>query len=298
MLRDLTKHPRRTIRLPALMAEAFVLTVIALMVVSGIGIAQAGFFGLFLAGAPLSGRFQTLLQENKDLIFVKKQPSRQANATTALSILAMFLGICGAYLPSAIVLSEADLATYFGFIFESTQSLEGTLLTRDFSNFFPILKHNLLVLSTTAVLCLIYRSYGALLTLGWNACVWVIVLVSLTRRLLGPDLVDSAVVSGWAFVAVVPHLVLEGAAYVLIALAAILYSKGVTKYLVPLTLNAPGSEASLVAQAMPKDTVFFDITVVCAKLTLTAVGVLVIAALLEVFYATWMLSLLRAWMGG
>jgi len=294
-LQGLPTHERRAVRYPSLIVEAFALTSIALFVVSTIGVGQAGFFGLFLAAASLTTRFQALLQENKDAIFVHKTKSSQANATTALSILMIFIGLCLAYLLSTMVFSADDLEAYFGFIFQSTKGLSGTLLDRNFSAFFPILTHNLVVMGTIAVLCLLYRSYGALLTLGWNACIWVIVLVTLTRPLLANDPISSIPVAVWALASVGPHLVLEGAAYVFIALAAIFYSKGVTRYFVPLAVNLPSSTASLLAQEKPRDTVFYDITIACLKLVLTALFTLLIATCVEVFWATWMLSLLKNW---
>jgi len=297
IIQGLPSHPNRNIRYTATLCEAFLLTMIALFIVSAMGTSEAGFFGLFLAAASLSTRFQALLQENKDLIFVEKIDSKKANGLTALSILMVFLGICTAYLVTTTTFTPEEMETFFGFIFDSTQSRTGTLTDRDFSRFVPILKHNLIVMGTIAALCLLYRSYGALLTLGWNASVWVIVIVQLTRRLFGESSGENLAIGTWAFGAIAPHLVLEGAAYVLIALAAIFYSKGITKYLLPMPARQPGSTASIMAMEIPKDSVFYDITVACMKMVLTALVVLLIAASVEAFYAPWMLEQLSQWLG-
>ena len=150
-------------------------------------------------------------------------------------------------------------------------------------------------MGTIAALCLLYRSYGALLTLGWNASVWVIVLAGLTRRMFGEDPLENLGIGVWAFAAIAPHLILEGAAYVLIALAAIFYSKGITKYLIPVSQKGPSSTASVMAMELPKDSVFFDITVACMKMTGAALVILLVAAGVESFYAPWMLDMLRNW---
>ena len=291
----LPSHPKLWIRFSAILAEAFLLTVIALLIVSAMGTSEAGFFGLFLASASLTIRFQALLQENKDLIFVELVESKKANGLTALSILMVFLGICFAYLATTTTFTQAELEAFFGFIFDTTQSRTGTLTEREFSHFVPILIHNGVVMGTIAALCLLYRSYGALLTLGWNASVWVIVIAGLTRRMFGEDLLENIGIGVWAFVAIAPHLVLEGAAYVLIALAAIFYSKGVTKYLIPVAQKGPSSTASVMAMELPKDSVFYNITVACLKMAGSALVILLVAAAIEAFYAPWMLGLLREW---
>ena len=296
-IQALPSHTNKGIRYVAIAIEAFILTSVSLFIVSAMGTAEAGFFGLFLAAASLSSRFQALLQENKDLIFVDKVDSKSANALTALSILMMFIGICFSYLIIAMMFTTHDLKTFFGFIFESTNSETGTLLTRDFSLFIPIIQHNLIVMGTIAALCLLYRSYGALLTLGWNASVWVIVIYGLTLRLLGDDTGQNIAIGVWAFAAIAPHLILEGASYVLIALAAIFYSKGITKYLIPLPTRQPGSTASILAMELPKDSVFYDITIACMKMVLAALLILLFAAAVEAFYAPWMLKQLSHWLG-
>ena len=115
--------------------------------------------------------------------------------------------------------------------------------------------------------------------------------------LLGENLGSNIIIGTWAFVAIAPHLVLEGAAYVLIALAAIFYSKGITKYLLPIPAKTPGSQASVLAMEIPKDSVFYDITIACMKMVVAAFITLLIAAFVESIYAPWMLSQLSQWLG-
>ena len=127
-------------------------------------------------------RFQKLLQENKDNTFLAETGRLYANLNTAVSVLMLLIGICIACLMHAVMYSEQDLSEFYGFIFQSTNSRSGDLLSQNFSHFGSIMKHNLMVMGAIAFLCLLYRSYAALLTLGITATVWVMVMVSLTRR--------------------------------------------------------------------------------------------------------------------
>jgi len=285
-----------SMRYIALILESFALTSVALLFVTTLGTPVAGLFGLFLASASLTPRFQALLQENKDLIFVEKAGSWYANRLAALSIVMMFLGICLAFIGFAVLSPEKDLSKIFGLLYDTEGA---SLLTQQFGAFVPIFLHNLMVMGAIGTLCLVYRAYGALLTLGYNASVWVIVLSALTAGVpgMGEDPVQTAGIVGWSLLSIAPHLVLEGAAYVVIALAAIFYSKGFTRYMVPLTTHQPVSPASVVAAEQPKDNVFYDISVVCIKMGVAAVAILFVATAVEAFYADWMLAQMGAWLG-
>ena len=292
-IQGLPTHSSGMVRQTALISEAFLLTGIALLVVSRIGGDSTGFFGLFLASASLNHRFQHILKTNKDQIFVDKRSPRRANLQTASSILMMFIGICGAFLLAAMLFQQNNLESFFGFIYVSTNSGSGTLLTREFGVFIPILKNNATVMMTIAILCLIYRSYGALLTLGWNAAVWIIVLYSLTSRLFVGSLQEDITIGLWAFVAVAPHLIIEGAAYIVIAIAAIFYSKGFTRYMLPLPQRTPNSDASVLAMELPKDNLFYDISVTCLKMAVFSALLTFIGAFVESTYAPWVLGKLE-----
>jgi hypothetical protein len=126
--------------------------------------------------------------------------------------------------------------------------------------------------------------------LGWNAAVWVLVLVTLTRRALEADVGNLSTVVGLVFITVTPHLVLEGAGYILMALAAIWYSKGLTRYALSLSVHQPISDASHAALARPSDEVLQAITRSCAKVLALGLLVLLAAALVETTYVPWMLE--------
>jgi hypothetical protein len=293
-LKGLPNHHSARVRYPALFIEAAVFTGLALLIVAGLGIREAGFFGLFLSAASLIARFEHILSENKHDIFVLNLRASTANLRTAKSILMLFLGICAAYFVMALTYTEHDLAQYFTFIFDNVSSRNDNIFNRDFSNFQGILRHNVMVSLIIMVLCCLYRSYAALLALGWNAATWVLVLVSFTRRVLEVDVLNPVQISSMVFVAVTPHLILEGSAYVLVALAAIWYSRGVTKYALTLSAPQPISEASFAALKRPQEQILADITKSCFKMVLLGVAILLLAALVEALYAPWMLEQIQA----
>lgn len=296
-LKSLPEHSRWQVGLPAIFIEAALFTGLALLLVARLGISEVGFFALFLTAASLYPRFERLIADNKKQVFVDKQSRSKANLVTARGILGMFLGICAAYLCAALSYTPKELARSFGFIFESVKLGDGSLFSRSFSDMGGIFQHNLSVMLVIVILCCLYRSYGALLTLGWNASVWVVVLVTLSQRAVGAQAVDPAT---WAmvFAAVTPHLVLEGVAYILAALSAIWYSRGLTRYALTLKTPQPISDASHMALAHSQDDILQDITTASIKGLVLALLVLGLAALVESQYLPWMLTKVQTQLGG
>jgi hypothetical protein len=261
-------------RYPYLLGEAFLMTGVAILVPTWLDVAEVGFFSLFLAAAGLMHRFQVLLEENRQNIYVRKLGWRLTNGKTASSLVMLFFGSCAAYLVAGMAWSEDAIQVYFGFALDAAQIGGSNVLDRRFDAFGSLVFHNLMVMLSVFALCVLYRSYGALLALGWNACVWVFVLVTLVRRAI-----ESTDLSGWYFggtaaLALVPHLCLEACAYVLAALAGIFTSRGIVRY----TLS---------------DLVFRQIMTAVAKLLVAGALMVLLAGLLESTVAPLLLSTLR-----
>jgi len=293
-VQGLPEHSRAMVKYPALFAEALLFTGIALGVVGALGIQEAGFFGIFLTAASLLPRFDTILAENKREVFVLKRTHTAAYLNTSKRILAMFLGMCAATLVAVLATDQAEVSSSYGFIFQLV-GLEGSnLFNRQFSNMGSIFGHNLAVSLVIVVLCSFYRTYGALLTLGWNASIWVVVLVTLTRGVLSTGVTNTAQVSAMAFVGLTPHLVLEGVAYILLALAAIGYSRGVTRYGLALKTAQPVSDASHQALKHPQDQVLQSISMASVGLIVMGLVVLGVAAVVESQYAPWMIDQIKS----
>lgn len=257
-----------------LFSQALVSAVISLVVCVALGFDDAGSVSVFLVAIALGDRCSDLLAENRESILEQNIPSARANRRTALSFLAMFAGILVAYVAAALYFGEDHVEPAFGFALEAAHLHADTILTRRFDSFLSILQHNLVVLACVTALSFVYRSIGALFALAWNACVWGYVLTVLIWR--GLETTDS---SGFGFVviaaaALFPHLLLEGLAYVLAALAAVYMSKALFKYPIRHPVMPRVAQSSL------------------GHLML-AIGCVAAAALCESFYNPRVLDLLR-----
>jgi len=185
---------------------------------------------IFLVSASLSERIRFLLDENRSNVWDHHLSSWEANRLTALSFLAIFLGIITAYFIYAFGAGIDGIIQTFGFVVEASGLGEGSLLTRHFSSFNGILVNNLIVLLCIAILAFIYRAYGAMIALSWNACVWAAAITVLTLRTAQiPGATNQRDII-LAATALLPHLVLEGFAYVIGSLAAIFLSQAISKY--------------------------------------------------------------------
>jgi len=216
-----------------LFLETCFFTLIALLFAYMLGISQGGIIALFLVSASLMRRVRELLDENRDNIWKHKVGGWKANRISAISVLAIFSGLFVTCMVFAILLAKfasmKEVERFFDFILKTQKLHEGSIVSR-FSSFFGILLNNCIVLFTTLLLGFIYRTYGMLLVICWNACIWSVVLLYVFRGAW-----FSSKMSGWVFLlrscgAVLPHLILEATAYILAALAAIFLSRGYAKY--------------------------------------------------------------------
>jgi len=218
------------LRAPRLLAEGLLFAAMGLYLANAVGIPQSGFFAIFLTAAGLTGRFNQLLDENRDEIYQRATPSLRVNTVTALSVLMLFLGIFAAFSAAALWWGEDRLRDAFGFALDSANLGTDSVLTHSFSGLGGMLRHNYVVLATFFALAFVYRAYGALLALSWNACVWAMVLTILVWRGLAATTIAPALYLPAAALAVLPHLLIEAASYVLGALAAIFCSKALLTY--------------------------------------------------------------------
>lgn len=209
---------RRSLRL---VAEASILTMISTWLPATLGFEEAGLLSLFLLTAALSDRLTLLLEENRTGIWIEGRSGWRANGRTAWGILLIFTGIFAGHVVIATTLGEARVAELFDFALRSAALGADTLERRDFGTVPELVAHNLRVLVVVGLLSFVYRAYGAMLAIAWNASVWAIALTVLWLR--APE-------GGTAVLAVVPHVLLEGLAYVTTALAFLFASKGLATH--------------------------------------------------------------------
>jgi hypothetical protein len=260
-------------RVVGLFLAGLLQTTASLVFVKVVHLPHSGPFAVFLAAAGLSGRFDGLLDENRRAIYEQQIASRRANAATAAGVLSIFLGMFAAFGAAAMLSSELKLGDQFQFVLEGAELGDDTILSRSFGAAPGLFVHNALVLTVFFALAFVYQSYGALLALSWNACIWGLVLTFLLRRGMLQSHANPALFVGVTAVAVLPHLVLEAAGYVVGSLAAIYLSKAVTRY-------------------SPGEAVFREILRAVLALSGIALGCLLLGALVESTLPHLVLSLL------
>lgn len=182
--------------------EAIGFTVLGLAFGHAVGAGSAGVVSLFLASAALSSRFKQILRAR-----------RRSSALRLLAgVVPLGLGMFVAYSAVAVALGPEGVRERFEFAIQATGVGADRLDAQRFRASWGLLGHNLLVLLSAFLLAFVYRGFGALLTLGWNAASWAVALALLVQP--GAD---------WprAVLAIFPHLGLEGLGYMAAALAGI-----------------------------------------------------------------------------
>jgi hypothetical protein len=185
--------------------EAAGFTAVALMFGHAVGHQHAGIVAIFLASASLSSRFKQIASAAE-----RGARGRQGWALVrgATVVLALFMGMLITFGAYAWLIGPTAAAERFPFA--GAGAADTALHADRFRPGLGLVGHNLLVLLSAFVLAFVYRTFGALLALSWNACAWAVVVAAWA---------DSA--GGWWMVALLPHLLLEALAYALAGLAGI-----------------------------------------------------------------------------
>jgi len=248
-----------------LFVEALILTLISVYAVRLIGVPEPGLIGIVLASAAMTPRLNQILELNRARIWSGEGNGRRVNIASMISGLSLFSGMFVAFMAIGIVSSDAVLIKDFNFIVTRIQLDTNTVLSPErFSQGVSIFQHNLSVLITLALMSFVYRSLGAMFALGWNAGVWGVTIVLFMGG--GRDTELNTVVYGtMILIAIIPHLIVEAASYLIGALAAIFLSRGLTIY----RLN---------------DTRLNRVMSAVGVLAILSVGLLVSGALLENYF--------------
>ena len=248
-----------------LFVEALILTLISVYAVRLIGVPEPGLIGIVLASAAMTPRLNQILELNRARIWSGEGNGRRVNLASMISGLSLFSGMFVAFMAIGIASSDAVLIKDFNFIVTRIQLDTNTMLSPErFSQGVSIFQHNLSVLITLALMSFVYRSLGAMFALGWNAGVWGVTIVLFMGG--GRDTELNTVVYGtMILIAIIPHLIVEAASYLIGALAAIFLSRGLTIY----RLN---------------DTRLNRVMSAVGVLAILSVGLLVSGALLENYF--------------
>jgi hypothetical protein len=213
-------------RAAQLICEACLYTVLSCSVLLLLGLAEGGLISIFLVAAPLTDRLVVLLEENRSAIYVLQRGSRRANQRAAAGLLCLFVGIAVGYAAVAVWLGEGQTARVFAFAIGAADLRGEQFLQRRFELPLAILANNVRVALVVFCLGFVYRAYGGMLALAWNACIWASVLTVLVLRVGSAPAGVRALLAA----AVLPHLILEAVSYVFVALAAIFASKAMATH--------------------------------------------------------------------
>ncbi len=215
-------------RVPRLMIEGSLAAALSLVFASGAEASQAAMIAIFLTPAALVQRFDGLLEENRELIW--QGDSGGVNRVTAVSVLSLFVGVLAVYAAAVSFLPNTRIDKATAVVAQLARIGEDTILTRRFGSFLPLLAYNAGVLVTLSIVSAVYRSLGALLVLSWNAARWATALSMLIRRAAAATTISKVLFVGVAWAAILPHLLLEAAAYVTGSISAIFFSRALLLY--------------------------------------------------------------------
>ncbi len=226
----LSLYKQRDLSNRMILAEAFVLGL------AGIGAAwvlfppYAGLVSIFLAGFAAANTLQRLFERNRDDIWSRGKGSYRANERLAFAILSMFAGLLAAYALVSLVVPVTSLDVVFGPQLAMFQGHTAGALS--LPGFLPLLGHNSLVMIGGFLAALVYREGGILLVLGWNASLWGAAFPVLARRAAPGEPVAALAELGRLLPGILPHLLLESMAYVLVAMTGVFLSRGIQRHAV------------------------------------------------------------------
>lgn len=189
---------------------------------------EASVVGVFLTALAQAGTVERLLDRNRAQIWEGGVPPRRANLQLAQSLTVLFLGVFATYVAAVQLTPEERVNAWFERQLGSF--LAGSMREVAFGSVSALLERNALVLVACFAVAFVYRHGGMLLVLAWNASRWGVIFsyVARTAALDEGDSVASHLLRTLA--AILPHLLFEAVAYVLVAMAGVFLSKALEKY--------------------------------------------------------------------
>ncbi len=202
-------------------AEAVTLTAIAFAFGHAVGVENSGVVSVFLGSAGLSKRFQLLFRRAGHLLRRTRETMAflKAGRWIAVDIASLGLGVFLAYLGVCLLVGPGGVEQRFGFAMTVAGVDEhGFHLVE--TGGVSLLGRKLMALLSVFLLAFVYRGFGALLALMWNAAAWAVALYCILHA---DTIVDGnpGVPVVVAAAAVAPQLALEALGYGSAALAGV-----------------------------------------------------------------------------
>lgn len=187
---------------------------------------HATLVALFLATIGAEVPLSRILEWNRQAIYQERMAPLRANLILSSSLLALLLGASVAFTAFACALPWESV----GELFAEQLGRRQYFPVMHFGQFRPLFFHNLGVVVLFFVIALPFRHGGVMLAVAWNASVWGATVGTLARQWSegsGPALpLALPAVSA----AILPHLALEGFAYVTAGLAGVFASRAAMRH--------------------------------------------------------------------
>jgi len=190
--------------------------------------AQASLVALFLVAWTQGRTVGLLMDRNRQDIWILKKSSAVANGRLAQSLLVLFLGVFITYGLVVQLAPTESLKSWFGP--QLGHFVSGDMRKISFGDTLDLLSHNWIVFFGGFLFALIYRDGGMLLVLAWNASRWGVIFSYLSRTHETESIGANLGYLSKTMACVLPHLILEAMAYILVAMAGVFLSKALSKY--------------------------------------------------------------------
>ncbi len=233
-----------------LMFEGAVVTFIGVLSAWWLFPDEASLICLFLASISASDSVERVLAWNRKAIIEQGLRPARANARLIGLFTAVFLGSFAAFGTFGLTLPMTNLQHLFGH--QLGPGIRPLFPDMDFGSFPELFLHNLYVTFFFFVIALPFRQGGVMLAITWNASVWGVTFAGMARRwsLSGGPSLPFAVAR--VMTACMPHMAMEGVAYVAAGLAGVFLSRGIERYDVvsPITASIIRSSAGMLVGAV------------------------------------------------
>ena len=221
--------PEPTVGPLRLLAEALAAGVLVNGLLLAAGVPELAVFSVLAITLVLTGRMGQVLAANRSAIWGDRERPRAANGRTALSILAIFVGVGLAFGGVAWWTAPADVGVVFGELL--ADAVAGDAVDRRFdAGMGDLLARNFATLGVLWLVGFFVGPPGVLLAIGWNAAIWTASIAGLAADASPAGAAPSVGAIVGTTAALAPHLLLELVAYVLAAMSAIFDSRALSRY--------------------------------------------------------------------
>lgn len=233
-----------------LMLEGAVVTVMGVLCAWWLFPDEASLICLFLASISASDSVERILAWNRRAIIEQGLRPIRANARLIGLFLAVFAGSFAAFGTFGLTLPITTLQRLFGH--QVGPGVRPLFPDMGFGSFPELFLHNLYVIFFFFLIALPFRQGGVMLAITWNASVWGITFAGMARRWSGtggPALWEAFL---RVMAACMPHMAVEGVAFVAAGLAGVFLSKGIERYDIasPITSSILRSSAGMLVGAV------------------------------------------------